>query len=210
MKKKLLLLIIGIFIFSFNKVSAQEILPAGGDSFETAVPLSPGEYQGRAFGEDEDSYYSISNIQPGQEIQVQVLFTGNTNLGFFFYDQNKQKLAKKEYVGENDNSLLSWLNGASSSQRCYWRIKNQAINTAILKSVSIKIIDRFDANSQTDAGGSFENALPIEAGQYKGFLDFNYKASDREDFYKISVARGQKLTVRATPPKDLCMNLKKN
>jgi len=67
---------------------------------------------------------------------------------------------------------------------------------------------RFDANSQTDAGSSFENALPIEAGQYKGFLDFNYKASDREDFYKISVARGQKLTVRATPPKDLCMNLK--
>ena len=88
------------------------------------------------------------------------------------------------------------------------KIKNQAINVANLKSVSIKITDRFDAGSQTDAGGSFENALPIEAGQYKGFLDFNYEASDGEDFYKISVARGQKLTVKVTPPKDLCLDLK--
>jgi len=208
MKKKLFLLIISILVFFPCKVSAQETLPAGGDSFETAVPLSPGEYQGRAFGEDEDSYYSISNIQPGQEIQAQVLFSGNTNLGFFLYDQNKQKLTKKEYVGEDDNSSLYWLNGTPSSQKCYVQIKNQAINAATLKSVSIKITDRFDAGSQTDAGGSFENALPIEAGQYKGFLDFNYEASDGEDFYKISVARGQKLTIKVTPPKDLCLDLK--
>ena len=70
------------------------------------------------------------------------------------------------------------------------------------------MINRFDADSQTDAGGSFENALPIEAGQYKSFLDFNYEASDGEDFYKTNVARGQKLTVRATPPQGLRLNLK--
>ena len=68
MKKKLFLLIIGALVFLPYKISAQEALPAGGDNFETAVSLSPGEYQGRAFGEEEDSYYSISNIQPGQEI----------------------------------------------------------------------------------------------------------------------------------------------
>jgi len=208
MKKRLFLLIIGAFVFFPYKVGAQEALPTGGDSFEMAVPLSPGEYQGRAFGEDEDSYYSISNIQPGQEIQAQVLFSGNTNLGFFLYDQNKQKLTANEYIGENDNSLLYWLNGAPSSQKCYLQIKNQAINAANLRSVSIKITDRFDANSQTDAGGSFENALPIEAGQYKGFLDFDYEASDGEDFYEINVARGQKLTVRVTPAKGLCLDLK--
>jgi len=185
MKKTLLLLIIGIFIFSSNKVSAQGILPAGGDSLETAVPLSPGEYQGGTLEDGKEWYYFIDNdIQPGQEIQAQVLFTGNTLMGTTIYNQDKQRLAKAEMQKGDKLNTTYWLNGSSESERCYLRLSNDSIWSAT------------------------ENALPIEAGQYKGFLDFNYKASDREDFYKISVARGQKLTVRATPPKNLYINLK--
>ncbi|PIS15257.1 hypothetical protein COT63_00945 [Candidatus Shapirobacteria bacterium CG09_land_8_20_14_0_10_38_17] len=209
MKKRLFLLIIGAFFLSFNKVSAQQALPSGGDSFETAVYLSVGDYQGGTIEEGGDHYYFIDNdVKPGQEIQTQVLFSGNTNLGFFLYDRNRTKLTQKEYIGENDNSSLYWLNGAPNAQKYYFRIRNQAINVANLKTVRIKITDRFDAGSQTDAGGLFESALPIEAGQYKGFLDFNYDASDKEDFYKINVARGQKLTVKVTPPQNLYIGLK--
>ena len=211
MKKKLfflLIIIISAFAFFPGWVNAQGIFPTGGDSFETAVPLSLGNYQGGTLEEDSEGYYLIdSEVKPGQEIQVQVLF-GDTNLGVFLYNQNRQKLTAKEYVGEDDDSSLYWLNGASSPQKYYFRIKNQAIHAATLKSVSIKIVNRFDANSQTDAGGSFENALPIEAGQYQGYLDFNYEASDKEDFYKVNLERGQKLTVKVTPPQDLYIELR--
>ena len=205
----MLLLIIGIFIFSFNKVSAQESLPAGGDSLETAVPLPPGEYQGGTLEDGKEWHYFIDNdIQPGQEIQAQVLFTGNTLMGTTIYNQDKQRLTKAEMQKGDKLNTTYWLNGSSESEKCYLRLSNDSIWSATLQNVNIKIIDRFDANSQTDAGDSFENALPIEAGQYKGFLDFHHKASDGEDFYEISVARGQKLTVRVTPPKDLCMSLR--
>lgn len=209
MKKKLFfLLIIGVFAFFSCRVNAQGTFPTGGDSFETAVPLSLGNYQGGTLEEDSEGYYLIdSEVKPGQEIQVQVLFS-DTNLGVFLYNQNRQKLTAKEYVGENDDSSLYWLNGASSPQKYYFRVKNQAINAATLKSLSVKIVNRFDANSQTDAGGSFENALPIGAGQYQGYLDFNYEASDKEDFYKVNLERGQKLTVKVTPPQDLYIELR--
>ena len=167
-----------------------------------------GNYQGGTLEEDSEGYYLIdSEVKPGQEIQVQVLF-GGTNLGVFLYNQNRQKLTAKEYVGEDDDSSLYWLNGASSPQKYYFRVKNQAINAATLKSLSVKIVNRFDTNSQTDAGGSFENALPIGAGQYQGYLDFNYEASDKEDFYKVNLERGQKLTVKVTPPQDLYIELR--
>lgn len=209
MKKKLFfLLIIGAFAFFPCRVNAQGTFPTGGDSFETAVPLSLGNYQGGTLEEDSEGYYLIdSEVKPGQEIQVQVLFS-DTNLGVFLYNQNRQKLTAKEYVGENDDSSLYWLNGASSPQKYYFRVKNQAINAATLKSLSVKIVNRFDTNSQTDAGGSFENALPIGAGQYQGYLDFNYEASDKEDFYKVNLERGQKLTVKVTPPQDLYIELR--
>jgi len=209
MKKKLFLLIIGALVFLPYKISAQEALPAGGDNFETAVSLPLSEYQGGTLEDGKDWYYSISDdVQPGQETQAQVLFTGNTSINVTFYDQNKQKLSGREYIKANENIIVGWLNGDSEPKKCYLRLSNTAIWSATLQNVNIKIIDRFDAGSQTDAGGSFENALPIKAGQYKGFLDFNYEASDGEDFYKINVAHGQKLTVRATPPKDLSMSLR--
>ena len=210
MKKKLLfLLIIGVFAFSFNKVSAQEALPIGGDSFETAVPLSLGEYQGGTLEDGKEWYYFIDNdIQPGQEIQAQVLFTGNTLISTTIYNQDKQRLAKAEMQQGDKLNTTYWLNGSSESEKCYLRFSNDAIWSATLKNVNIKVVDRFDAGSQTDAGGSFENALPIEAGQYQGYLDFNYEASDKEDFYKVNLERGQKLTVKVTPPQDLYIELR--
>jgi len=144
MKKKLLLLIIGIFIFSFNKVNAQEILPAGGDSLETAVPLSPGEYQGGTLEDGKEWYYSIGNdIQPGQEIQAQVLFTGNTLMGTTIYNQDKQRLAKAEMQKGDKLNTTYWLNGSSESEKCYLRLSNDSIWSATLKNVNIKVVDRF-------------------------------------------------------------------
>jgi len=214
MKKKLLFqisvfasILVGLILSP--QINAQEALPPGGDSFETAAFLPLGEYQDGTLEDGKEWYYLIDDsVNLGQEIQIKNFFTGATLVNTIIYDQNKQRLAKAEMQKGGETNTVSWLNGGSEPEKCYLILSNEAIHSATFKNVSVKITDRFDASSQTDAGNSFKNALPIEVGQYKSFLDFNYKASDNEDFYKISVPRGQKLTVRVTPPKDLHLDLK--
>jgi len=192
-----------------SDVHAQQTLPPGGDDFKTAVPLSLGEFQGGTLADGKKWYYLVSSeIKPGQELQIKDFFSGNTLMSVIVYDQNKQSLAKNDYQKQNETHTGFWLNGSGQSEKCYLELSNQSIWSATFQNVSLEIIDRFDADSQTDAGGSFDSALPIEINQYKSFLDFNYKASDNKDFYKIDVPRGQKLTVKVTPPDGLFLDLK--
>jgi len=196
-------------IFSSPRLSfAQSPLPAGGEAIVTATPLSVGSYSNYSLPDGESVFYFINEeILPGQEIRAKVLFSGETNLGIYFYDQDYQTLTYKEYLGPNDDLSAYWLNGSGESQKYYLQVKNQAINEANLDLVNIEIVDRFDAGSQTDAGKTLDSALPVELGQYTGFLDFNYNAQDGEDFYKVDLSRGQNLTVKATPSRGLYLDL---
>lgn len=58
-----------------------------------------------------------------------------------------------------------------------------------------------DAQSGIDAGEDFTNALVIQPGAYKGFLAGG-AGSDHKDFYRVSVKRGQELSVKVTPVSD--------
>jgi len=203
------LLIVMLTVGCLGDVHAQQTLPPGGDDFKTAVPLSLGEFQGGILEDGKNWYYLISpEIKPGQELQIKDFFSGNTLMSAIIYDQNKQSLAKNDYQKQNETHTGFWLNGSGQSEKCYLELSNQSIWSATFQNVSLEIIDRFDADSQTDAGGSFDSALSIGINQYKSFLDFNYEASDNKDFYKIDVPRGQKLTVKVTPPDDLFLDLK--
>ncbi|MGI6278631.1 MAG: zinc-ribbon domain-containing protein [Patescibacteria group bacterium] len=187
---------------------AQNTLPAGGEAIVAATPLSLGEYGNYSLPDGESVFYLIDEeVLPGQEIRAKVLFSGETNLGIYFYDQDYQVLTYKEYLGPNDDLSFYWPNGSQEEQKYYLQIKNQAINKATLDLVSIEVVDRFDAKSQTDAGNTLNSALPVELGQHTGFLDFNYDAQDGEDFYQVNLSRGQNLTVKATPPRGLYLDL---
>jgi len=212
MIKKLLFsfFLIGIF-FSILFITpgftfAATTLPAGGESVNTATPLALGDYSNLTLPYGNSVFYLIDKeILPGQEIHVKVLFDGATNLGIYIYDQDYQILTKKEYI--HDNVFIYWLNGSQKRQKYYLQIKNQAINETNLSLVSIEVADRYDANVKTDAGATPGEALPVEPGQYTGFLDFNYDAEDEKDYYQIDLSKGQNLTVKATPPKDLYLEL---
>ncbi len=202
-------LLLFLVIFAVPRSSfAQNTLPAGGEAIVAATPLSLGDYGNYSLPDGESIFYLIDEeVLPGQEVRVKVLFSGNTNLGVYFHDQDYQALTYKEYLGPNDNLLLYWLNGSQESQKYYLQIKNQAINEASLSLVNIEVMDRFDANSQADAGGTLDEALAVELGQYDGFLDFNYDAQDTEDYYRVEVAKGETLTAKATPPRGLYLDL---
>jgi len=212
MKKGRLFCFFFLFILLFSvflrQSFAQNPLPVGGEAIGVATPLPLGDYSNYSLPDGAGVFYLIDEeILPGQEIRAKVLFSGETNLGLFFYDQDYQKLTGKEYLGQHDNLSLFWLNGSQESQKYYLYITNQAINEANLGLVNVEVVDRFDANSKTDAGGSLDEALLIEFGQYAGFLDFGYETQDREDFYQINLGRGQNLTVKATPPQGLYLDL---
>ena len=212
MKKGRLFCFFFLFSFLFSvfpcQSFAQNPLPAGGEAIVAATPLSLGEYGNYSLPDGESVFYLIDEeVLPGQEIRAKVLFSGETNLGIYFYDQDYQVLTYKEYLGPNDDLSFYWPNGSQEEQKYYLQIKNQAINEATLDLVSIEVVDRFDAKSQTDAGDTLNSALPVELGQHTGFLDFNYDAQDGEDFYKVDLSRGQNLTVKATPPRGLYLDL---
>ena len=112
MKKKLLFqvsvfasILIGLILSP--PINAQETLPPGGDSFETAVPLPLGEYQGGTLEDGKEWYYLIDyKINPGQEIQVKNFFTGDTLIGTAIYNQDKQRLAKAELQKKEESTPL--------------------------------------------------------------------------------------------------------
>lgn len=54
-----------------------------------------------------------------------------------------------------------------------------------------------DANSGTDAGGTFSTALAISPGSYTGYLEKNV---DDNDYYKFTVNSGQTISITMTPP----------
>lgn len=52
--------------------------------------------------------------------------------------------------------------------------------------------DYYDADSKTDAGDTFNNALDVTLGDYQGHLAAEYMNSygtDNVDYYKISVKK---------------------
>ena len=92
------LLLVGII----GIVNAQQTLPKGGDSFETAVKLEPGSYQGgSSLDNKEAEYFYITGIKPGQEINIKGTFTAaNVEVGAWailaLYDKDGTELAAED------------------------------------------------------------------------------------------------------------------
>jgi hypothetical protein len=94
-----LMVLLALF-FAPHLSFAQNPLPAGGEAIGAATPLPLGDYSNYSLPDGAGVFYLIDEeILPGQEIRAKVLFSGETNLGLFFYDQDYQKLTGKEYMG---------------------------------------------------------------------------------------------------------------
>jgi hypothetical protein len=202
MKIKIYLISI-LCLFGFvpmDSVLAAQILPAGGSGFETAVSLSPGQYQGEL--SQEYTYYSFQ-VKPGQEVTI----------GGTFPDDPKDEV---EMFDENKGETLSfgpWLLGAQKNSYTYylklhsWSYPDETVPG----SLDISLVDRFDVGMQTDAGNSFDKASAIIPGSYKGYLSgeavFSVYGTDNVDTYKISVEKGVTYKFKLTPPSNESLDL---
>lgn len=190
------LIFYSIGVLFFSPAFAQQSLPAGGSSFETAVFLGPGTYQG-SLAEDEIAFYRVQ-AKAGQEIKIE------TDSGDTWLSLNNDK--KEELQWSGSDRFVHWLpNSEKSLHSFYLEISNEAFEPIESFALQISLINYYDANSQTDAGDTFEKSLNIVTGEYQGYLAGYYpamtpKGDDFNDYYKIPVKKGITYVFKVTPP----------
>lgn len=212
-KNLALFIFLGILLVGvIGIVSAQEALPRGGDSFETAVKLEPGSYEGGEIESVESEYFYI-NVKAGQELQMKGILkalsdsSGNRILGL--YDEDRKEVAYTYpylFKGEEESFSFSWLSNSEKDLYKYY-IKRESNGKKIGPlSFDLSLIDHYDAGSQTDAGDDFEKPISITSGEYTAYLSARM-GTDTKDFYKLAVKKGATLTVKVTPPSEAAMTV---
>ena len=195
-KISLSLVIILIGSLLGNSAFAVSVLPVGGSSFGTATFLGPGTYQG-SMTEEEVTFYRVQ-ANAGQEIKIE------TNSNDTWLSLNNDQGEELQFGGGDE--FVYWLpNSEKSTHSFYLKISNEAFAPIESFTLKISLINRYDANYQTDAGDTFEKALNITTGEYQGYLAGTYpmmtpKGDDFKDYYRLPVKRGITYTFKVTPP----------
>lgn len=212
-KNLVLFIFLGVLLAGIiGMVSAQQAFPTGGDSFETAVEIEPGSYEGVGLEKNKPEYFYI-NVKPGQEFKMGGTFEafpnewGEETLGL--YNENREKLVEVgETLDKGQQALFSfsWLPNADKDLYKYYIKRECTWHKIKLLSLNMSLTDRYDIGSQADAGDTFEKAMAITTGNYTGYLS-GEEGTDTKDFYKISIKKGKALTAKVTPPGEAAMRI---
>jgi len=201
----LALCFVGILFFS--SAFAQQSLPASGSSFETAVKLEPGTYQGGATAKWQELYYYVQ-VKAGQQLQPKLKFeSGNWDVAIF--DEGEEEITS----GFGSDFSIDWLTNADKSlYKYYLKISSNEWKVDSF-SLEISLVNYYDAGSQTDAGDDFNKALSIVPGDYESYLGGDYglaswAGDDYKDYYKIPVEKGVTYEFKLIPPVEDAMDLK--
>lgn len=215
--RKFVLFLFVIFfvpLLSFRLTYAQqEVTPTsseststitGGDDFDSAEELTPGSYEGDAgIPSDTSRYFKISGVRPGEQLVVTGDFEGDTGVSLFLYNEGREKIRRENQNAADAASLdLLWLPGSEKSSYTYY-IEVEAGFEDDLASYKLEIekISLFDGGAESDAGDSYDGAVPLTVGSYTGYITGKH-GSDNFDFYSVDLKKGQVLIVTVTPPSD--------
>jgi len=191
--------------------SAQQVLPTGGDSFETAVNIQAGSYvTGHDISYKTQEYFKLPVVKAGQMLVVKAtnLPTGVDLISnAILYNEDRVMLVPgydnplDNISGAGEIGIYRWLPNSSQNSYVYYiSIGGGDVNfTAKGTRYDISTESGFDAGSQTDAGDTAEKAINITPGKYTGYLSGEL-GTDTKDFYKLAVKKGETLTVKVTPP----------
>lgn len=194
-----------LMFFGINSAFAAN-LPSGGSGFSSAPAIQPGTYQGPGMVEGQDLYYVI-HAAAGQQIKlIDNISPAEPLYGvtheITLYDENQNQLMNDN---NSDNTFtVYWLSGAEKSVHNYYlKISDVTWDTTSF-ALTYSLINYYDAGSQTDAGESFDKAISLGIGDYKGYVSGHpYLAlqvgDDQKDYYKISVNKGVTYEFKATP-----------
>jgi hypothetical protein len=193
-------------------VNAQTSVEGGG-SFEDAVKIEVGSYQGGSLEDDEMEYFYISGIKPGQKVQIKGTFApASTTYGagavLSLYNEDEEELVGgSDAIYEAQGSVtISWLSNVEEDSYKYYLKVGCDIWDMDSYSLDVSLTDCYDASSQTDVADSFSGATSISTGTYKGYLS-GEAGTDTADYYKVNIKKGDTLSVEVTPSEEAQPNL---
>ena len=145
MRKASLIVSILLLIGIIGIVNAQQALPEGGNSFETAAKIEPGNYKGGSLDNKEAEYFYITGIKSGQEINIKGTFTAaDVNIGAWailtLYDKDGAGLAVEEdgFYDEPLSLTISQLHRGTASDKYYimtkcdtWKISSYTLEISL-------------------------------------------------------------------------------
>lgn len=216
MKRLKIFILIGlVLIGTAGIVSAQQTLPDGGNGFDDAIELDLGSYvTGHDIPADAPEYFKLTQkVSAGQLLTIKVTNPVVENRTIIsnakLYDIDRAILLPeydnplKNIVGADESRILLWLPGSQESSYTYYLGVGGGLvlDTVAGANYVITVDDNFDAESQTDAGYTFETAMDITEGTHNGYLSGS-QGTDTKDLYRLPVEAGTALTVKLTPPSD--------
>jgi len=164
-----------------------------GNTLAQALTISPGTSTGYLDSADTDDYYKV-NVSSGQTIEVSLTPPFGSDFDLELYDPSQFEVASSA-LGGSQTDIVTYT--ATSSG--YFYIHVYQWSGSGIYSLTVTVAGgttQDDANSGTDAGNSFSQALRIPAGIFTGYID----STDTIDFYKVSVSAGQMMMVALAPP----------
>jgi hypothetical protein len=171
--------------------------PECGDGFDTAGLIEEGTYEGGSLDEEESCYLSL-DVLSGYEVSVEYAIEAGSFFGdVSLYDSSEVKLSGST----EQEDMLRWVGSHSDEEIVYLVLENSYATDSF--TLDVGLIDRTDAGTGKDAGNDFDSSSEISFGSYTGYLsNFVYGAeggNDDSDYYKVSVKRGDKISVQLTP-----------
>jgi len=217
-KNLAIMVFLGVLLVGIIGIAnAQQVLPKGGDDFETAVEIESGNYvTDHDISRKVPEYFKLT-VGAGQVLIVKTtnLPTGVDIISHAaLYNEDRVMLLPgynnplSNISGVGKIGIYEWLSNSSQDSYVYYMSAGGGnVNfTAEGTKYDILIENRFDAGSQTDAGDTIEKAMEIASGEYKAYLS-GEAGIDTKDFYKVAVKKGKTLTIKVTPPSEAAMTV---
>ncbi|GAF99096.1 unnamed protein product, partial [marine sediment metagenome] len=138
----------------------------------------------------------------------------NKNSGAFvelaLFDEERTELVSDFDAAYDapESITLSWTASSQDKSTYYVHVFG---DHGFSYSLSVSVIDHFDADSETDVGEDFETAYVIYSGAYVGHLGRSNGdvddggSSDETDFYRIDLDEPALISVRLEPTSNLAV-----
>jgi len=164
-----------------------------GNSISTATTIPAGSGMGYIDSTDTYDYYKV-RVTSGQTVSVSMTPPSGSDFDLSLYDTNQSQVDSSTFGG----SQIDTVEGTAAASGYFYITVYQYSGSGIY-SMAVTVTGgttQNDANSGTDAGNSFSQALRIPAGSFTGYIDW----TDTIDCYKVSVSAGQMIMVTLAPP----------
>ncbi|MFP4052219.1 MAG: InlB B-repeat-containing protein, partial [Thermoplasmata archaeon] len=171
--------------YSFNvTIDSQDDAGSGVDvsgSWDDAYEIVEGEHVGQIRDLDDKDMYKME-VEPSQIIELEFISEAGNDVQLTLYNADREEeFSLQSSEGSPDSDSLSLRNETPTD---FWFIEIEGATAGGWDgeyTFNIMIDSQDDAGTGGDVSGTFDEALEVEKGEYKGQI----KDLDEEDMYKV-------------------------